>query len=133
MKSTLVVRDTSHSEISPLKDRAPPNIERILVTCDTSQLEISLLNNAALENMTSILVARDTSHFETSALKARLPLKIEDMSLTLDTSHAHIGPCWPLGQLPISDDWRHVETPRLRSSLDCGENAAVRVRVSVRV
>ena len=86
--------------------------------------------------MFSISVVRDTSHLEISPLKAGAILKIEDMSLMLDTSHAHIAPCWLLGQLPISDDWRHAEIPCLRSSLDCGENAAVRVRarfgVSVR-
>ena len=131
MAPILVVRDTSHFEISPLKDRAPLNMYSILVVRDTSHSEISALKACASENMECILVVRDTFHFEISQLKDRAPLKIQDMSLTLDTSHAQIGPCSPLGQLPVSEDWRHAETPRLRSFLDCGENAAVRVRVSV--
>ena len=105
----------------------------MLVTADTSHFDRSWLKTDAPENVATISVVRDTSHFEISKLKSTAPLKIEDMSLTLDTSHAQIGPCWPLGQLPFSEDWRHAETPRLRSSLDCGENAAVRVRVRVSV
>ena len=41
----LVTLDTSHFEMSPLKDVAPLNILLILVTLDMSHFEMSLLKD----------------------------------------------------------------------------------------
>ena len=48
MPCMLVTLDTSHLEISPLNDFAPENMSSILVTLDTSHLERSPLNSYAL-------------------------------------------------------------------------------------
>ena len=49
-------------------DDAPENISSIVVTLDTSHLEISPLNDGAKENMYAMLVTPDTSHLERSPL-----------------------------------------------------------------
>ena len=50
------------------KDDASENICSMLVTLETSHLEMSPLNNEALENMAHMLVTLDTSHLERSLL-----------------------------------------------------------------
>jgi hypothetical protein len=50
------------------KDEALLNISAILVTSDTSHLEISILNDDAEWNMQNMLVTLDTSHLEISPL-----------------------------------------------------------------
>ena len=50
------------------KDDAPENILFMLVTLDTSHLEMSPLNDDAPENMSSTLATLDTSHLERSPL-----------------------------------------------------------------
>ena len=47
----MVTRDTSHLEMSPLNDDAEWNMAHMLVTLDTSHLEISPLKDDALANM----------------------------------------------------------------------------------
>ena len=47
MKSMLVTLDTSHLEMSLLKDNAKKNMPFMLVTPDTSHLEMSQLNDDA--------------------------------------------------------------------------------------
>ena len=108
-----VTLDTSHLEISPLKDVVSRNIRLMLVifvtshsligplnfpsenmsviltTCDTSHLAISPSNRFAFENIPSMSVTLDTSHLETSLLKFVLA-KMFVMSVTLDTSHFKI-------------------------------------------
>ena len=50
------------------KDDAPENISSMLVTLDTSHLEMSLLNDDAEANMLTMLFTLDTSHLEMSLL-----------------------------------------------------------------
>ena len=50
------------------KDDAPKNICPILVTLDTSHLEMSPLKDDAEWNMPTMLVTLDTSHLEMSPL-----------------------------------------------------------------
>ena len=50
------------------KDDAPKNMSSMLVTLDTSHLEMSLLNDDAEANMSSMLITLDTSHFDRSQL-----------------------------------------------------------------
>ena len=63
------------------------NICSILVTFDTSHLEMSLLNDVACLNMLFMLATFDTSHSEMSLLNDVAPLNIEGILVTLDTSH----------------------------------------------
>ena len=93
----MVTLDTSHVEMSPLNDVAPRNIADMSVTLDTSHFQRSLLNNFAKANM-------------------------RVMSLMLDASHSPIGPCLPSAQSPLGDTLRHSITAALSSSSDCGEN-----------
>ena len=65
------------------------------VTLDTSHFEISILKDAVPENMNCIFIARDTSHLEMSELKNLDPEKILDILVTADTSHSPIGPVGP--------------------------------------
>ena len=53
-----------------LKDVAPANIKSMLVTLDTSQLEMSSLNSVALRNIEDMSCTFDTSHFDRSPLNA---------------------------------------------------------------
>ena len=50
------------------KDEAPENMRFMLVTLDTSHLEMSLLNDDALLNMPPMVITLDTSHLEMSPL-----------------------------------------------------------------
>ena len=51
------------------KDDAPEKVDSILVTLDTSHLEMSPLNDDAYANIFFMLVTFDTSHLEMSPLK----------------------------------------------------------------
>ena len=51
-----------------VKDDAPENISFMLITLDTSHLEMSPLNDDAEANMPNMLVTLDTSHLEMSPL-----------------------------------------------------------------
>ena len=68
--SSLSAGDVCH--VSPqsgrAKDDAPANICFMLVTLDTSHLEMSQLNDVAEANMPSMLVTLDTSQLERSPL-----------------------------------------------------------------
>ena len=86
--------------MSPLNDEAHRNMPGMVVTLDTSHLEISPLKSFALEN--------------------RLL-----MSVTRDTSHSPMGPCRPVERSPFGDSFKHLSTALLSSALDCGENAGV--------
>ena len=59
MEPITVTLDTSHLEISALKDVASPNIECMLVTLDTSHFERSALNAFASVNIAIMLVTLD--------------------------------------------------------------------------
>merc|ERR1719174_636395 len=56
-----------------VNDFAPENMNNMLVTLDTSHLEMSPLNDDANRNMDPIVVTLDTSHFEMSPEKAFAP------------------------------------------------------------
>ena len=67
MRIMLVTLDTSHLEMSPLNDDAA-NMPSMVVTLDTSHLEMSPLNDDAEQNMSCMVVTFDTSHLEMSPL-----------------------------------------------------------------
>ena len=50
------------------KDDAPLNMRFMLVTLDTSHLDMSVLKHEACKNMACMLVTLDTSHLEMSPL-----------------------------------------------------------------
>ena len=77
------------------------------VTLDTSQCEMSMLNDAACANMPRMLFALDTTHFEMSVLNDFASSKIPLMSGTCDTSQSPIGPCGPSAQSPTGESFRH--------------------------
>ena len=64
-----VTFDTSHHDISLLKDIADQNMLLISVTFDTSHVDMPLLNTLVLANVPDMSVALDVSHLDTSALK----------------------------------------------------------------
>ena len=72
---------------SCLNDTASQNSRFMLITLDTSHLEMSLLNVVAPSNILTTEVTLDTSHFEISTLNAVAPLNVWFIELTLDTSH----------------------------------------------
>ena len=98
------------------------------VTRDTSHLEMSPLKDLASLNMPFIVVTLDTSHFEMSPLKEFSRTNNPRMSVTLDTSHSAIGPYRPVGQSPFGERSRHPYTALRSSSLD--ENAPVVVHTA---
>ena len=51
-----------------VKDEAPENMSAMVVTLDTSHLEISPLNDVAEPNISSMVVTLDTSHLAMSPL-----------------------------------------------------------------
>ena len=63
------------------------NIPHILVTFDTSHLEMSPLTDVALWNMLVISVTLDTPHLDMSVLKIYVPSNIQCILVTLDRSH----------------------------------------------
>ena len=114
--------DTSQSEMSPLNDSASRNMSFILATLDTSHFERSPLNDAALQNMPCMSFTRDTSHFEMSPLNDVAPTNRWLISVTRDTSHSPIGPCGLSEPSPSGECSRYASTVLLSSALDCGEN-----------
>ena len=75
-----------------VKDLATANICSMLVTRDTSHLEMSQLNASAEWNMPTMLVTLDTFHLEMSTLNASAAENIPSMLATLDTSHLEMSP-----------------------------------------
>ena len=73
MPIILVTLDTSHLEMSPLNDDALANMDHVLATLDTSHFEMSPLNDDADPHMDRMLVTLDTSHFERSPLNLFAP------------------------------------------------------------
>ena len=73
--------------------------------------------------MRDMLVALDTSHLDMSPLKEFTLANTRLMSVTLDMSHSAIGPCAPLEQSPLGDNWRHASTAAWSSVVD--ENGGV--------
>jgi len=82
----VVTDDTSQLEISLLKEGALKNSAFMVVTDETSQPEIPLLKAFASINILYILVTTDTSHLEISPLKTDAVLNISCMLVTDDTS-----------------------------------------------
>ena len=122
IQDMLVTLNTSQLDMSPLNAVAQLNIPVMSVTLDTSQSERAPLNDVACMNMRNILVTLDTSHFDISPLKECALANIPLMLVTLDTSHSAIGPCGPLKQSPLAgDNLRHMSTAPLSSTAN--ENA----------
>ena len=69
----LVTPDTSHLEMSLLNDDAKENMPNMSVTLDTSHLEMSLLNDDAEANMRTMVITLDTSHLEMSPVNSVAP------------------------------------------------------------
>ena len=69
MRFMVVILDTSQFEISPLNDNAELNIFSVLFTLDISHLEMSPSNDDAEENISTMVVTPETSHLERSPLK----------------------------------------------------------------
>ena len=115
----LVTFDTSHLEMSMLKDCALKNIVSMLVTRDTFHLEMSALKDCALENILYMLTTLDTSHLEMSVLKDFALSNIDSMLVTRDTSHSPIGPR-PFAHSPTDEASKHVSTAALSSALVFG-------------
>ena len=92
MDHTVVTLDTSHLEMSLLNDDAEANMSSMLVTLDTSHLERSPLNEDASLNILAMLVTLDTSHLERSPLNDDAEANMPIMSVTLDTSHLERSP-----------------------------------------
>ena len=97
----------------------------ISITLETSQLEISLLNDVVYQNMEDISVAFDVAHSEISALNDSALRKRARMSVTLDTSHSDIEPCLNCGQSPSGDSSRHFIMASKRSTLSRTEKTRV--------
>ena len=74
-----------------LNDSASRNMLSMLITLDTSHFEMSRLKNVASENIRLMSVTLDTSHFEMSPVKDTAPRNMSLMSVTRDTSHSPIG------------------------------------------
>ena len=100
----LVTLETSHLDISPLKDGAEKNMLCISVTLDTSHLERSPLNDDAVGTL-----------YVSNKLF---------ISVTRDTSHDPIGPCGPLEQ-SLGGGWRHCLMATSSSALDFGVHPMV--------
>ena len=75
-----------------LKEAAPENISRIVVTDETSHVSRLLLKAAAPLNIDSIVVTRPVSQRLRSALNVVAPAKAFDMSVTRRTSHRPMSP-----------------------------------------
>ena len=88
----LVTLDTSQFEMSLLNAVAQLNISVMSLTLDTSHFERSPLNDVARRNIKVISVTLDTSHFERPPLKDVARMNMLDMLVTLDTSHLDMAP-----------------------------------------
>ena len=69
MASLSAVEFTHAPQSDCANNEAPLNISTMLITLDTSHFEMSALKDLAFQNMDRIVVTLDTSHFERSALK----------------------------------------------------------------
>ena len=123
--------DTSHFQISALKDFAFKNMECMLVTLDTSHLEMSALKDCAFKNIDCMSVTLDTFHLEISASKALMSLNNPVISSTLDTSHSPIGTCRSLPYFLQSNVWAfnfdsHALTAALSSDVDFGSGQSIK-------
>ena len=87
-----VTLDTSQFEMSPLNENAAKNMPSMSVTLDTSHLEMSPLNDDAAVNMLAMFVILDTSHFEMSPLNDDADPNVPRMLVTVDTSQFDISP-----------------------------------------
>ena len=114
----LTTLDTTQVERSRLNTLASRNMPPMLVTLDTFHLERSPLNDFALMNMRNIMVTLDTSHLDMSPLNEFVLVNKPLVSVALETSHPAIGPCGPLGQSPLGDNFRHASTASLSSDWD---------------
>ena len=70
-----------------------------------------------------MLVTLDTSHLEMSPLKVVAPENMLLISLSRDTSHSPIGPCGLSAQSFTEVSLRHDSTAILSSALERGEKA----------
>ena len=95
----------------------------MLVTLDTSHVEMSPSNDDAELNMSSMLDTLDTSHLEMSPLNDIALAKNALMSVTTNTSQDPIGPCGPLSQ--SVDSCRHSLMAAWRSALDFGAHPVI--------
>ena len=128
MADMVVTLDTSHLDMSLLNDDAEANMDSVLVTLDTSHLERSPLNNDAKANMARVVVTLDTSQSEMSpvnlsALGTKSRLNNMLMSVTAETSQDPIGLCGPLKQ--SADSCRHSPMASWSSALVLGDRAVV--------
>ena len=101
----------------------------ILVTLDTSQLEMSPLNDFAAVNMRRMLVTLDTSHSEMSPLNVDISGTCHASNkliilVTAETSQAPIRPCGLLKQ-SVGVSLTHCTMAALTSALDVGVQPVV--------
>ena len=97
----------------------------MLVTDETSHVEILWLKDSAKWNIISMLMTADTFQADKSWLKCCASPNISSMSETADTSHSPIAPCTPAEQFPIGDSLMHSSTALWSSVLFRGANAAI--------
>ena len=81
MRFMVVTLETSHLEMSQLNDDAKENVAHMFFTLDTSHLEMSPLNDDAA-------AVRGDSHLSNNFF----------ILITAETFHNPIGPCGPLRQ-----------------------------------
>ena len=114
MMSMLVTLDTSHLEMSPLNCGAFSNMPDMVVTLDTSHLEMSPLNDDASWNMAHMEITLDTSHLEMSPLNDAAERNTPSMLITLDTSHLERSLLndvaqWNMVHMVVTLDTSHLE------------------------
>ena len=87
----VVVMDRVLDDMHTVLDIDPDVVENIsaLLACEWTQAapQSVWLNDTALENMLSMLVTLETSHLEMSMLNKFANMNVRLMSVTLDTSH----------------------------------------------
>ena len=86
MPNILVTEETSHDDMSPLNEDAPQNIVLMSVTCETSHDDMSPLNEEAVSNMPDMSVIFETSHDDMSPWNDVVSRNIRDMSVTRERS-----------------------------------------------
>jgi hypothetical protein len=86
MPTIVVTLETSQLEMSVLKAVLDANMYCILITLETSQLEMSVLKAVLELNMLFILITLETFQLEMSELKAVLELNMLSIVSTLETS-----------------------------------------------
>ena len=102
----------------------------MLFTLDTSHLERSPLNDDAKWNRPHTVITLDTSHLEMSPMNLSAPgtpsrLNIMLISVTADTSHDPIGPCGPLEQSFVLDNFRQSLMAAWSCAPEVGAHPAV--------